>query len=203
MKILKIVLLLAVLPILAGSASAQTKIGLIDLRKVFDDYYKTKAADALLKDQAADLQKQEKGLMDQYQKATDDYKKARDDSNNQAVSADEREKRKKSAESSLLEIKRMEDQINQFKRTASTTLEERQHRMRDTILEEIRTVVNAKAKAGNFSMVLDTAAESFNKTPILLYNNGDNDITASVLLQLNASEPGGSTKTSDKKEDKK
>jgi len=197
----KILLIIAAVLCLSTSAPAQ-KIGLIDLRKVFDDYYKTKAADTLLKDQAADLDKQKKSLIDQYQKATDDYKKALDDANNQAVSLDEREKRKKSAETSLLEIKRMEDQINQFERTARTTLEERQHRMRENILEEIRTVVNAKAKAGNYSMVIDTAAESFNKTPVLLYNNGENDITAGVLSQLNASEPA-SSKFPDKRDDKK
>src|SRR4051812_8669392 len=112
MNKLKMFLTIAVAALLTASASAQTKIGLIDLRKVFDDYYKTKAADSLLKDQASDLDKQKKGLLDQYQKATEDYKKALDDSNNQAVSADEREKRKKSAETSLLEIKRMEEQIN-------------------------------------------------------------------------------------------
>src|ERR1043166_9355028 len=124
MNMTKTLLSLATVALLAGTASAQPKIGLIDLRKVFDDYYKTKAADTLLKDQAADLEKQKKSLLDQYTKATEDYKKALDDSNNQAVSADEREKRKKNAETSLLEIKRMEDQITQFDRTARTTLDE-------------------------------------------------------------------------------
>src|SRR5438046_6888908 len=127
----KILLTIAALAWLTASASAQSKIGLIDLRKVFEDYYKTQAADALLKDRASDLDKQKKGLLEQYQKATDDYKKALDDANNQAVSADEREKRKKSAEANLLEIKRMEDQINQFDRSARATLDEQPRRMRE------------------------------------------------------------------------
>ena len=203
MNIPKILLTVAVAALLTSSASAQSKIGLIDLRKVFDDYYKTKAADGLLKDQAADLDKQRKGLIDQYQKATDDYKKALDDANNQAVSADEREKRKKSAEANLLELKRMEESINTFDRTAKATLEERQLRMRNNILEEIRTVINAKAKAANLSMVIDTASESINKTPILLYTTGENDITTNVLKQLNATEPVTSAKPTEGKEEKK
>src|SRR5438477_9879072 len=91
--------------LLTGPASGQAKIGLIDLQKVFDGYYKTKAADALIQDQKADFLKQKKTLLEQYEKAGNDYKKALDDSNNQAVSADEREKRKKGAETSLLEVK--------------------------------------------------------------------------------------------------
>ena len=160
---------------LAFSASAQSRIGTIDLRKVFDDYYKTKAADANLKEKAGELDKERKNLMDQYSKLRDDYKKSLDGANDQAVSADEREKRKKGAESKILEIKELEQTIDQFDRQSRTTLEEQQRRMRDNILKEIQSVITTKAKAANYSMVLDTASESFNKTPILLYTNGEND----------------------------
>jgi len=177
--------------VLAISAEAQSRVAIIDLRKVFDDYYKTKAADATLKDRAGDLEKERKALTDQYQKLTEDYKKALDGANDQAVSADEREKRKKSAESRLIEIKELEQNLTQFDRQSRTTLEEQQRRMSDNILAEIKTVVAAKAKAGNFAMVIDTAAESFNRTPILLYNSGENDITAAVLTQMNANAPAG------------
>ena len=191
-KALKSVLLLSLPFLLALSASAQTKIATIDLRRVFDEYYKTKSADATLKDRAGDLDKENKALMEQYKKVTEDYKKALDDANNQAVSADEREKRKKTAEGKLLEIKELEQNLTQFEKQARGTLEEQQRRMRDNILGEIRAVINTKAKAGGFTMVVDTVAESINKTPIVLYTNGENDITDTVLSQLNASAPQGS-----------
>lgn len=198
-KVLKTVLCLSFPLWLALSASAQTKIATIDLRRVFDEYYKTKSADATLKDRAADLDKENKALMEQYKKVSEDYKKALDDANNQAVSADEREKRKKAAEGKLLEIKELEQNLTQFERQARGTLEEQQRRMRDNILGEIRAVINIKAKAGAFTLVLDTVAESINKTPILLFTNGENDITDAVLAQLNASAPQGSLKPGDKK----
>ena len=191
----KTLFLLACFFSLALSVSAQGKIGTIDLRRVFDEYYKTKAADATLKDRAGDLDKERKALLEQYQKSTDDYKKALDDANNQAVSADEREKRKKSAEGKLLEIKELEQNITQFDKQATNTLTEQQRRMRDNILGEIRGVINAKAKAAGYSMVIDTAAESVNKTPIILYTSGnENDLTSAVLSQLNASAPASSVK---------
>jgi outer membrane protein len=171
------------------AASAQVKIGIIDLRKVFDEYHKTKTADARLKDQAADLDKERKAMMDQYQKATDDYKAALDGANDQAVSLDEREKRKKTAESKLLDIKKLETDISQFDRQARTTLEEEQRKLRDKILVEIRNVINTRAKSGGYSLVLDSAAESFNKTPVVMYSNGENDLTTAVLGELNANAP--------------
>jgi outer membrane protein len=187
MKAIHLTVLLFTCAIL--SASAQGKIAIVDLRKVFDDYYKTKAADAQLKDHAGDLAKESKAYMEQYQKASDDYKKLLDEANNQAVSSDEREKRKKSAEGKLVEIKELETTIRQFENSARTTLEEKKRQMREKILTAIRDIINAKAKAAGYSMVIDTAAESVNQTPVVIYNNGDNDITAAVLQELNASAP--------------
>ncbi len=172
-----------------AAAAAEPKVGIIDLRKVFDDYYKTKAADAKLKDQAADLAKESKAYIDQYQKLTDEYKKALDEANNQAVSAEEREKRKKAAEGKLVEIKELEQTIRQFENTAQSTLQEQKRQMREKILGEIRTVVNNKARAAGYTLVIDSAAESRNETPVLLYTSGENDITTAVLDQLNAGAP--------------
>src|SRR3954469_6823853 len=78
--------------------AAEQKIGIIDLKKIFDGYYKTRQADAALKERVGDADKVMKGMADDYEKARDDYKKLIDSSNDQAVSADEREKRKKGAE---------------------------------------------------------------------------------------------------------
>src|SRR5215208_6018942 len=84
--------------------AADTKIGLVDLKKVFDGYYKTKQADTQLKERAGDSEKVLKGMIDDYQKASTDYKDLVDKSNDQAVSTDERDKRKKNAETRLMEI---------------------------------------------------------------------------------------------------
>jgi len=181
--------ILLILLAVALPSYAQSKVAIVDLRKVFDEFYKTKAADKTLKDRAEDLEKERKVLTDQYQKLNEDWKKAVDGASDQAVSADEREKRKKAAESKLLEIKELEQNLTQFDRGSRSTLEEQQRSMREKILAEIRTVVTSKAKAGNYALVVDTAAESINKTPVVLFTNGENDITTAVLAQLNANAP--------------
>jgi outer membrane protein len=197
MKTFRIASLLCAWFGLVAAASAQGKIGIIDLRKVFDDYHKTRTADARLKDQASDLDKERKAMMEQYQKASDDYKAALEGANDQAVSIDEREKRKKTAESRLLDIKKLEQDIGQFDRQARATLEEEQRKLRDKILVEIRAVINSKAKSAGYALVIDSAAESVNKTPVVMYTNGENDLTTPVLAELNANAPAntpGSTR---------
>lgn len=178
-------------------AHAETKIGIISLKKVFDGFWKTKQADVQLKERAAEFDKQRKDLIEGYQKSNEEYKKLLDSAGDQAVSTEERDKRKKSAETKLREIQEIETQVNQFDRTARATLNEQQRRMRDSILREIQEVISTKAKTAAFSIVLDTAAESINNTPILVFNNGENDITDDVLRQLNISAPADFLKTAD------
>jgi outer membrane protein len=184
--------------LLAGSASAQGRIATIDLRKVFDNFWRTKQAQANLKEQAADMDKERKSLVDDFTKAQDDYKKIINSANDAAISNEERDKRKASAEKKLLEIRELEQTVQQYDRQATTTIGEKQKRMRENILKEIREVVNAKAKASNFALVVDTAADSINNTPVVLFTSGENDITDSVLSQLNLTTPAELPKTDEK-----
>lgn len=181
-----------------NAGAAEQKIALIDLQGVFTNFFKTKIADAAIRDEAGALDKDRKALTDQYQKLTEDYKKALDDASNQAISADERDKRKKTAEGRLIDINDLEQQIKQFDRTARGNLEEKQRMAREKILVQIKSVVATKAQAGKYTLVLDTAGEGLSRTSVVFYNNGENDITAEVLKALNADAPADLPKT-DKK----
>ena len=213
----RIVPLLLLISVMGGSACAQGRIATVELRKVFDGYWKTKQADAALKERAADIEKDHKNMLDDWKKAKEEYQALLGEANNQTLSLEEREKRKKSAEDKLKQIKDSEEAITQYERQARTTLDEQRKRMRDSIVEEIRAAVNSKAKTAGYALVIDTGAESGNGnaaagtpgTPVFLYANSENDITAAVLSQLNAGAPAEPPKTeeklglTDKKDDKK
>jgi outer membrane protein len=189
LNFLKHLLIVGLFASSVAAVQAQLKIGTVDLKKVFDGYFKTKQADTTLKERAGDFDKTRKGMLDDYQSLNERYKKELESANDQAVAAEEREKRKKIAENTLIEIKKIEQDVSSFDRQARTTLGEQQRRMRDNVLREIREVVTAKAKAGSFTLIVDTAAESVNSTPIVLYTNGENDLTDDILKQLNANAP--------------
>ena len=199
----KIIPALLFLSLLTSSTWAQGRIATVDLRKVFDTYWKTKQASASLKDRAADMEKEHKNMLDDWKKAKEDYQGLLAGANDQAVSSDERDKRKKSAEEKLKYIKETEDTILAYEKQARTTLDEQQRRMRENILGEIRTVLNSKAKIAGFTLVVDTAAESVHNTPIVLFSANDNDLTDAVLTQLNASSPPEPARQDEKKSDKK
>jgi outer membrane protein len=200
----KLIAGISVFSLLLSVAHAEPKIALIDLKKVFDNYYKRVQVETNLKDEADDLEKQRKEMLAEFKKGEDDWKKLIDKSNDQAIPAEERANSKKTAEKKLVDLKDMEQTIRQFDSSSRTKINEKLRRKRDAILVEIREIINAKAKAAGFTMVVDTAAASLNDTPVVLYNNGENDLTESILTQLNASAPPLSkTETKPKADEKK
>jgi outer membrane protein len=185
----KTILILSFTLALALGARAEHKIATVDLRKVFDNYWRTKQADANIKDQAADLEKERKSMVDRFQQGEEKYKKQLDGANDIALSASERDKRKKDAENELMNLREMETRIKQFDNTSRATLGEKQRRVRDNILQEIRDTIKAKVKNAGYTLDLDTAAETPNSTPIVLYTAGNDDLTDAVLSQLNLNAP--------------
>ena len=184
----------------AACQSAETTIAIIDLKRVFENYWKTKQANAQLEEQKSDIKKRTQAMADDYQKANDEYKKLMDGAGDQAVSTAERDKRKSAAEKKLLEIKEIQQDATLFQRTTDEQLKMQARRMTENILRDIRDLVEAKAKAGGYTLVIDVAAKSAVGTPIVLYTNGQNDMTQDVLNQLNSTAPAGLVKSDDAKE---
>jgi len=181
---------------------AQGKLGTIDLQKVFDDYWKTKQAGLALKDQLADMNKELKNFETDYNKAKEEYDKLVAAAGDQALSAEARDKRKADAEKKLLDMKEIQQTTEQYKETANRTLAEKHKRMRDNVLTEIRAVINARAKAGNYGMVIDATAETPGGAPIILYKTGENDLADAVLSQLNSTAPKEPSKSEEKQGEK-
>jgi Skp family chaperone for outer membrane proteins len=181
---------------LAGAASAaDQKIAIVDLQKVFDKYYKRIQSDAALKLEVADVEKERKQYVDNAEAHNSEFQKLTDKANDQAISAEERDKSKKEAEQKYVELERDKQAITEFDRVATERLHEKQLQRRDDVLAEIRQVLNADAKAAGYTMVLDVSGDSHNMVPVVLYNNGQNDVTASLIKELNATAPPGALDT--------
>lgn len=197
--ICKAILTLALSGLFAFTATAQSRIGIVDYKKVIAGYWKTKEATAALKERREDLVKELKGLGDEIKKGEEEYRKLSDDVNDQAVSTEEREKRKKEAETKLKSISDLKERAREFDRNASANLNEQAQRMNERINERINAVVAARAKTAGLTLVLDTAARSVENRSIVVYSNGENDITEAVLEQLNADAPPEAAKKEEKK----
>jgi len=192
---------------LAGTAvHAQTKMGVVDLSKVFKEYYRTKQSDEQLKSRAADYEKVGKGMLEDYKRDNDKFKTLVEAANDQAVSQEERDKRRKEVEKAGAALQEAQTSLQTYDRNARSNLAEQQKRLRDSVLRDIRGVVEERAKAAGYNIVIDTAAETANQTPVVLYTTligGPDDLTDAVSKQLNANAPADGGASAPKPEEKK
>ena len=78
-----------------SAAHAETKLATVDMKKLFNGYYKTKLAQASLENRRIELRKDIKDMADELDKAQADYKNLLDQAGQPALAAEEREKRQK------------------------------------------------------------------------------------------------------------
>jgi Skp family chaperone for outer membrane proteins len=184
MKILRSLIVTAALVAVAFSASAQSKFASVDMKKVFNGYYKTKMAQAAMDKERSDLTKEIKDMSDALTKARADYKQILDQANDQGISADERDKRKASAAEKAKDVNSRQVAIEQYSRQAEAQLTDKSQRMISNLVGEIQKAVADKAKAGSYTMVVNSA-----NTEAYVYVSTETDISAAVLAQLNAGAP--------------
>ncbi len=185
MKKLVLTLLTAtILVATAASASAQSKSASVDMKKLFNGYWKFKQSQTILDDRKNSLRKEIKEMSDGADKAQAQYKQLLEQANDQAISADEREKRKQAAADAGKDLNSRKVAIEQFQRQAESGLGELSQRLSGNILTEIQKAVADKAKAGGYTTVVNSAASE-----IVVYTDASTDLTDAVLKQLNAGAP--------------
>ncbi|MEN9676020.1 MAG: outer membrane protein [Verrucomicrobiota bacterium] len=186
--------------LLATPALAESRIAVVDLKKVFDGYWRTKQADTQLKERAADFEKARNGLVEDYKKANEEFRSMVESAQDPALSADERDKRKKELEKKQGDLREQENSIRTFDQTSRQALSEQQMRMRESVLKDIRSVVEEKARVGGYNLVFDVAATTVNQTPVVMYNTlagTDGDLSDAVLKSLNVNAPSEGGKAAD------
>ena len=192
MKNFRMLVVAALVMAVAFSASAQSKVATVDMKKLFNGYYKTRMAQTALEKKKADLRKEIKDMADGLDKAKAEYKEDLDQADDQAISADERERRKGVATDKAKEVNDSQAAIEQFQRQAEAQLSEQSTRMSGNLVTDIQKAVADKAQAGGYAMVVNSS-----NPEAVVYANPDNDITDAVLGELNAGAPIDVTKPAD------
>jgi outer membrane protein len=169
-----------------STASAQTlKIGTVDMKKVFESYYKTKDAEARINEARSAAKKELDDRMDVYNKGVAEVKKLNEEIDKPELSKENKEQRSKTRDEKVAELKTMEREINEFRVTREKQLQEQSVRMRGGIVEEINKVVGDKVKAENFQVVFDKSGPSLNGVPVVLFAKDEFDFTPEVITALN------------------
>lgn len=182
--------------LLAGSAMAQTRVATVNLQTLFNQYWKTALIRAALKAKAKEFDQTDHQMIAELKQAQDKYRKLLDESANQALSPAETAKYQRGAAKQLNRVKQLENNIAAFEQQASATLMEQKDRARKDLLANISAAVASVAKAKGYSLVLDAESRGTDADlsesdfpQVVLYSNHADNLTRSVLAQLNAGAP--------------
>lgn len=189
MKNFRSVIVLLALVAFTAAAGAQSKYATVDMKKLFNGYYKTSLAQSLLEKSRSDLRKDLKEMSENLEKAKADYNKLLDQANDPAISAEERDKRKLAATDKATEVNKSKAALEQYQRQAETSLGDKSQRMSANLVTEIQKTVSDVAKTGGYTLVLNAA-----NIEVVVFHDSSIDITELVLKQLNAGAPIDVTK---------
>ena len=181
-----------------GNASAQDaklKIATVDMSLLFKEYYQTNLAQQEINVERARIQKdnnEQLATITSLKADIDVLKQQIDDPSisDQKKAQVYKEYQTKYQDGILLENQRRDYMGRKEKALQAKTV----GRMRG-ILEEIRKLVETRAKAENYDYVFDKSGMSTSQVPFLLYAKDATEITALLLQELNKNAPADITTT--------
>jgi outer membrane protein len=189
MNKLLLVCLLAFAPVTI--ASADIKIAVIDLSKAFDQFYKTKDAQAKLKEKQDGYQKEIQDRINDYEHMAQDAQALDTASKDPTLSPAARADKSKALDAKKQDLLNMQNQIQEMKTERGRELQEELLRRHKEIVDEITKVVSDYSGPQGYDLVIDkSTASAGTGVSIVLYNSSKLiDITDTVIKMLNASAP--------------
>jgi outer membrane protein len=171
-------------------ASADLKIAVIDLSKAFDAYYKTKDAQARIKQKEDSYQKDLQDMKVDYDNMVEEATKLKDAANDPTLSPAARDEKQKALAEKYQDLQNMERKLQETSSERNRELQDEIVRLHKEIVDEIAKVVTDYSGPQGFDLVLDKSASASTSVPTVLYNSNKlTDITQDIINKLNTGAP--------------
>jgi len=167
------------------SAQADIKVGTIDMKAVFDNYYKTKDAEAKINDARSQAKKELDDRLDTFNKGQEQARKLNDEANKPELSEKAKAEKVKSLNEKLQELGVMQREVQEFQQTRERQLSEQSVRSRNALVEEINKVVSDAVKSAGYDLVFDKSGQSLNAVNVLVHSKESMDFSKDIIDTLN------------------
>lgn len=184
---------LLLLSLAPAAQSAELKVGLVDLRRAFAEYYKSKEASAKLQENVAKAKEEINERFAAYKKLMDDVQKLDKERTDPVLSGEARGRKEAELRSKAQELRSLEQDINDFKGRRQAQIDEEQRQQAKGLYDEIVKVVNDKSASAGYDMVFDKSNLGMGGVPFLVYSKAGavEDFTSEVIVELNKNAPAG------------
>ena len=173
----------------AFNASAQTKIGTVDMKKIFESFWRTKEAEtrmsetrATLKRDLAERNEKRKELQESIEKLNEEIKKPE-------LSTEKAKAKAKEREDKIEDWQKIMRELQQYQQEKEKQLADQTLRIRNDLVKDIKKVIDAKAESAGYDLVFDVSGFSINNVAVVFFANSKYDFTQEIVDKLNADRP--------------
>ena len=180
---------------LATAAVAQEgklNIATVDMQELFKQYYRTNEAQKQINVERARIQKDNNERLAKIRELEENLAKLRKQLEDPALNDSKKQTLFKEWQGQQQEGTALDRERREFLQRRNQALNEKMVQRMKGILEEIRKLVEEKAKAEDYDYVFDKSGLSTSQVPFFLYTKDATDITAVLLKELNKDAPAES-----------
>ena len=165
----------------AGTAFAELKIGSVDMKKIFESYWRTKEAETTMSETRSKLKRDLDERNDKRKELQDAIEKLNDEIKKPELSKEKAQTKMKEREDKIAEWQNMMRELQAYQMEKEKQLADQTLRIRNGIVDEIRKVVDDKVKSVGYDLVFDTSGNSINNVPVILYAKESYDFTKEIV----------------------
>jgi Skp family chaperone for outer membrane proteins len=157
----------------------------IDLEKVFRNYYKSRIAEETINQRGEAIRNYLAQLDGQLTALRQEANKWAMNATNLALTEADRTKAKNAAIEARKKVKAKETEIELFVTENRREIKALETGKRAEIMADIQREISRRATAEGYNFVIDRSGKTLNGQPAVLFYPAKNDITDSVLRELN------------------
>jgi len=182
--------MLGLLFVACGAAAAERpapprRIGVVDLGRIFKEYYKSRIAEEAIRNQGETYRKYLGQLNEQLQKLVTEERVARLNSQNIALSPEEQRKAAAAERNAVNRVREKRAEIELYVQSRGDALRDLEKRKRAEIMNDIHAEIRRRALAEGYDFVFDRSGHTTNDQPALILAPPDADFTDAVVRELN------------------
>lgn len=165
----------------AMAASADVKIGVIQMDRVVRAFPDAKSADSRLKAQVEEFETERDMLIGKINDQKKILEQAATEAQDKALSEAERERKTDDVKEKLKALRDLEQQLRETSNRQQRGLAEMEMRLRKHIMGKLKDIVAQYAKKNDFTLVLDSTSVGMGGVDVVLYSMEKVDVTDAVL----------------------
>ncbi|MBJ06017.1 MAG: hypothetical protein CMO40_02710 [Verrucomicrobiaceae bacterium] len=174
---------------LPAVAQDKLKIATVDMQTLFKQYHRTNAAQKEINVERAKIQQNNNERLEAIRGLEDELQGLRKQLDDPSLSDKRKQELFKDFQMKTQEGVALDRERREFLQRRNTALNEKMVQKMRGILEEIRKLVEDRAKSDDYDYVFDKSGLSTSQVPFLLYTKDATDITGGLLDLLNEDAP--------------